>query len=120
MAVPGPNQCFEPPVKWDDCDCEDDGGDEIDDTAAADHDYHECADGDGADDDGADGDGDDDDGADDGDFRFAIDGLTEKLHMFPCRKESETLAIIKKHLPFVCISLLSLWLHYLKLVVIQF
>ena len=139
MAVPGPNQCFEPPVKWDDCE-DDDGGGEIDDNAAADHDYYECADGDGADDDGAnddgqdddvhdndgadddgqDDDGDDDDGADDGDFRFAIDGLTEKLHMFPCRKESETLAIIKKHLPFVCISLLSLWLHYLKLVVIQF
>ena len=154
MAVPGPNQCFEPPVKWDDCE-DDDGGGEIDDTAAADHDYYECADGDGADDDGAnddgqdddvhdndgayddgqdddgddddganddgqDNDGDDDDGADDGDFRFAIDGLTEKLHMFPCRKESETLAIIKKHLPFVCISLLPLWLHCLKLVFIQF
>ena len=26
MAVPGPNQCFEPPVKWDDCHCEDDDG----------------------------------------------------------------------------------------------
>ena len=34
-------------------------------------------------------------------IRFAIDGLTEKLHMFACRKESETLSIIKKHLPFV-------------------
>ena len=66
MAVPGPNQCFEPPVKWDDCDCEDDGGVdgggyEIDDAAAADHDYHECADGDGADNDGANDDGQDDD-----------------------------------------------------------
>ena len=48
MAVPGPNQCFEPPVKWDDCDCEDDGGgDEIDDTAAAD--YYGCADDDDGD-----------------------------------------------------------------------
>ena len=35
--------------------------------------------------------------------RFAIDGLTEKLHMFPCRKESEALSIVKKHLPFVSI-----------------